>query len=50
LTTTSKAAFKPGWQEIRHENKIQPSKERLAYERVQVLILAACLVTTVALF
>ncbi|KAL3153635.1 hypothetical protein ABBQ32_013238 [Trebouxia sp. C0010 RCD-2024] len=35
MLTTSKAAFKPGWKEIRHEAKIQPSKERLAYERVQ---------------
>lgn len=38
--TTSKAAFKPGWKEIRHEAKIQPSKERLAYERVQVHLLS----------
>ena len=36
LMTTSKAAFKPGWKEHRHEDKIQPSRERLAYERVQV--------------
>lgn len=36
LTTTNKAAFRPGWQEHRHEAKIQPSKERLAYERIQV--------------
>ena len=36
LTTTNKAAFRPGWQEHRHEAKIPPSTERLAYERIQV--------------
>lgn len=39
LTTTARAEFKPGWKEIRHEDKIQPSKERLAYEAVQVIMI-----------